>query len=124
LRSLHDALLIWLEYPVVILPFADWRATPKAGSRLWVDLESIDYPELQSEGKRLLSAAVPFTKSLLETPVEEQYHQEVDRVWIENINLTYVAFTRAVQRLYISAEMPNTPREGGNNAAAAVHLWL
>lgn len=113
-----------LEYPVVILPFADWRATPKAGSRLWVDLESIDYPELQSEGKRLLSAAVPFTKSLLETPVEEQYHQEVDRVWIENINLTYVAFTRAVQRLYISAEMPNTPREGGNNAAAAVHLWL
>ncbi len=113
-----------LEYPVVIFPYADWAAAPKAGSRLWVSLRDIEQPELSSHGKRLVSAAVPMTRKLEETPVGAQYREEVERVLLENINLTYVAFTRPVQRLYILAWLPAELSEGNSSPAPAVNRWL
>ena len=111
-----------LEYPVVIIPYADWKATPKPGSRLWIDLGEVEFEELNAQGRRLLSAGVSFTKSLLETPVQKQYEDEVERVLVENINLTYVAFTRPVQRMYILAAQPVATKDG--KMASAVNAWL
>lgn len=113
-----------LEYPVVLFPYADWKATPKPGSRLWVNLEKLDNPELSFGGKTLLSAAVPLTKSLEETPVGDQYRDEVQRVLLENINLAYVAFTRPVQRLYILAGLPTPSKESGSTSSSSVNQWL
>ena len=113
-----------LEYPVVLFPYADWTAAPKPGSRLWVRLEGLEEPELAHEGRRLLSAAVPVTRKLEDTPVGGQYLGEVQKVLLENINLTYVAFTRAVQRLYILAGLPPDTGEGTPAQSPAVNLWL
>lgn len=113
-----------LEYPVVLFPYADWTAAPKPGSRLWISLRGLEQPELSFRGKRLVSAAVPLTRKLEDTPVSGQYREEVERVLLENINLTYVAFTRPVQRLYILAGLPARPSESASPASPAVNLWL
>lgn len=113
-----------LEYPVVLFPYADWTAAPKAGSRLWVSLRGLEQPELSFSGKRLVSAAVPITRKLDDTPVSIQYREEVERVLLENINLTYVAFTRPVQRLYILAGLPPRTSESASPSSPAVNLWL
>ncbi len=113
-----------LEYPVVLFPYTDWTAAPKPGSRLWVRLEGLEEPELAHEGRRLLSAAVPVTRKLEDTPVGAQYLGEVQKVLLENINLTYVAFTRPVQRLYILAGLPPDTPEGASAQSTTVNLWL
>lgn len=113
-----------LEYPVVLLPYADWKVGPKSGSRLWLDLAALTDPSLSYEGRRLLSAAVPITKKLEETVAAAQYQEEVDKVLLENINLAYVGFTRAIQRLYILAAMPRLSGEAAAMPAPAVNYWL
>jgi ATP-dependent helicase/nuclease subunit A len=115
-----------LEYPVVLFPYADWKASPKTGSRLWVDLSETAKSDarLTYADKQLLSAAIPLTKKLDETPIFLQYQEEVDRVLLENINLVYVAFTRPVQRLYVLAALPPAAKDGSFSPSPSVNSWL
>lgn len=91
-----------LEYPVVIMAFTDWSFHPKVGQTMWVNLppESNIFKATQS-GKSLQTALVPMQKQLDDTPISEQYHNEMQKIFIENVNMLYVAFTRAVWRLHI-----------------------
>lgn len=94
-----------LEYPIVIIPFTSWSTGFKRGSRLWVDLENVAYEELKIDEnespKRLRSASVAVSKNLLETEIAEQYQAEEEAIFIENLNMLYVAFTRPTDKLYI-----------------------
>ncbi len=90
-----------LEYPIVILPYLNWNTGPRAGSELWVDISSLKYSELSSGGKALqatpfkvsIKKNITFGRDILET------HEEL--IFIENLNMLYVALTRPVERLYI-----------------------
>ncbi|MCP9754499.1 hypothetical protein EGI26_04890 [Lacihabitans sp. CCS-44] len=90
-----------LEYPIVILPYVNWKTSPRAGSELWVDISPLNYSELASEEKSLkatplkvsLKKNISFGRDILET------HEEL--LFIENLNMLYVALTRPVERLYI-----------------------
>ncbi|KQS28168.1 UvrD-helicase domain-containing protein [Dyadobacter sp. Leaf189] len=115
-----------LEYPAVIIPYANWKVTPNARlDRLWLDLEGMDYEELhlaQSPGydpKSLKTSMVSVIKELENTKAAEQYQNEKTRVLVENLNLLYVAFTRPVQRLYILAK-----RERNWNVGSQINYWL
>jgi ATP-dependent helicase/nuclease subunit A len=99
-----------LEYPVVIVPYANWKFTPNAMmDRLWVDMDDVDYEELTLPGpaeniansKKLRSSMVSVQKDLENTVLADQYLNERTRKLVETMNLLYVAFTRPVQRLYI-----------------------
>lgn len=94
-----------LEYPIVIIPFASWSVGFKRGSRLWVDLQGVDYEELivsdTEKPKRLLAASVGANNSLLDTEIAEQYQTEEEALFIENLNMLYVAFTRPTDKLYV-----------------------
>lgn len=94
-----------LEYPIVIIPFASWSTAFKKGSRLWVDLENIDYEELQladaDQPKRLRAASVSVGKNLMDTEIAKQFQAEEEALFIENLNMLYVAFTRPTDKLYI-----------------------
>lgn len=96
-----------LEYPIVIVPFTNWGTGFRNGSRLWVDLESVDYEELISEKSgvplRMRAASVTAKSSLLNTAIAEQYQTEEEALFIENLNMLYVAFTRPTDKLYIYA---------------------
>ncbi|HEY3249810.1 MAG TPA: UvrD-helicase domain-containing protein, partial [Ignavibacteria bacterium] len=81
-----------LQSPIVIIPYANW------------DTEMMDYFWASS-------SASPFDKSsaylvrgsrdLKESYFEEDYSSEFVMTKLDNLNLMYVAFTRAAERLYV-----------------------
>ncbi len=84
-----------LEYPVVILPLGNSPLKP-GRDRFWVDLEEDDIPELPT-------GIISNQQSLEETRFSYLYEEELYRSRLDNVNLLYVATTRAEDRLYIIA---------------------
>lgn len=82
-----------LEFPVVILPFTNWQVY-KANPG-WVDLAETDSP--------LPVGLFNLTQGLAEAGLEQFYEREKNEQYLDNLNLLYVAFTRAVERLHIIA---------------------
>ena len=126
IQTIHKAK--GLEYPVVIIPFADWSVEPQRQATIWVDLTTVDTAPLgvaMPDGSvgRLLNAQVALTKNLDTTPdeIREQYTNEISRTFIENMNLLYVAFTRPTDRLYIISERKAFATKLGQATAA---YWL
>jgi ATP-dependent helicase/nuclease subunit A len=97
-----------LEYPVVIVPFANWSTTPNNFSNLWVDLEGLTYPELSSAASTIKAAPLKYKKTLNETQIASQYKKELEYTKLEALNILYVAFTRPVDRLYVLAKKPRS----------------
>ncbi len=117
-----------LEFPVVIIPFANWRVEPINDSTIWLDLSAIRTDLLSYEnsaGKltRLLSAPAHTTGNLRKAPaaISAQYEEELTRTFIENMNLLYVAFTRPSDRLYIIAKASEFNKPGNQKD---VSYWL
>ncbi len=97
-----------LEYPVVIIPYAQWDTEPNNYSEFWADLETLDYEELeyqnQGQTKRLLSAPIKINSRMLMTDLSGQYYKEFEAIFIENLNMLYVAFTRAIDKLFVLSD--------------------
>lgn len=117
-----------LEFPVVIIPFANWRVEPMHESTIWLDLADIETDALThtagtGEYTRLLSAPTHTTSKLRHAPasVVAQYEEELTRTFLENMNLLYVAFTRPTDRLYVIAKASDFER--GNNQKD-ISYWL
>jgi ATP-dependent helicase/nuclease subunit A len=84
-----------LEFPVVIIPFCDWELAPPAiQSILWCKPDKDIFKEFP-----LLP--LKFSKNLLKTSYRSSYITENLLSYIDNLNLLYVALTRAVDGLYI-----------------------
>jgi ATP-dependent helicase/nuclease subunit A len=96
-----------LEYPVVILPFVDNTLAPMTNSILWAK----PLPEVYQDWGSL---PLGFTKSLLETKFSKAYYEEYFKTALESLNLLYVAFTRAVERLYIYSNLESKGAKTGN----------
>ena len=86
-----------LEFPIVIIPFADWDLSPGIRDILWVQTEKEPY-------KSIDFLPVRVTGSLQQTYFRRDYEQEKLYSHIDNINLLYVAFTRPKYRLYVLTE--------------------
>ncbi len=97
-----------LEYPVVILPFADWSLVPNNQATLWVELPEDLSKEFEIEvaknKRQLRTALIGLKKELSYTPIASQYEAELQKAFLENTNMLYVALTRPVQRLYITSK--------------------
>ncbi|MFN4145411.1 MAG: UvrD-helicase domain-containing protein [Runella sp.] len=124
-----------LEYPVVIIPYADWQFVPDAKShRMWVTLSPSDEfspteeTTQTSPHKQLKAGSVQMKSELEKTTdsIRKQYREECERVFVENLNLLYVAFTRPTQRLYVLAQQPskNTKGEIDENSKKKISYWL
>lgn len=116
-----------LEFPVVIIPFANWKVEPIADSTIWLDLTSLRTDVLAHEDKagrftRLTSAPANTTSRLRNAPepIAAQYEEEITRTFLENMNLLYVAFTRPTDRLYIISEA----KEFGKGQPNTISHWL
>lgn len=88
-----------LEYKVVLLPYADWNFTNQkgGGSTLWVNIAEAPFNKIE---------LLPLTmsKTLAYTYAKKQYQDEVRNICIDNLNIAYVALTRAKNALIIWAE--------------------
>jgi len=82
-----------LEFSHVILPFCDWRM--EHSDLLWC------VPQ-QSPFNQLPIAPIDYSmKSMNGTIYQKDYEQEHQQVIIDNLNLLYVAFTRASKSLFV-----------------------
>jgi len=80
-----------LEFPVVIIPFCNWEQYTQSDA--WVE---IDDPRLQ-----LPVAVVKLSEKVRSAGLETELEKEKQEQYLDNLNLLYVAFTRAAERLHI-----------------------
>ena len=125
-----------LQFPVVIVPFADWGVDPNTRSTMWLDLDGVVAEPLQiplpgGQSLRLPTAQVAVRRDLENGPdsVAEQYRYEADNLFLENMNLLYVAFTRPEDRLYVITERTKSKAKNGDEKAVSsgrrtVAQWL
>ncbi|MDX2303630.1 MAG: UvrD-helicase domain-containing protein [Microscillaceae bacterium] len=110
-----------LEYEVVILPFADWSFVPRSGQTMWVTLEdNLEPLYIPGTDKYLQTGLVQINQKLADTALAEQHHSEMQKTFIENFNMLYVAFTRAISRLYILCK--NTEFDSKNDRKGVNYL--
>jgi ATP-dependent helicase/nuclease subunit A len=79
-----------LEFKVVIVPFISWDLDhpPHSHPFLWIKPDVEPFNELGI-------VPVKYGKDITETIFESSYNEEKYSVYLDNINLLYVAFTRA-----------------------------
>ena len=103
-----------LEYSVVIVPFANW--THQANhERIWYNLADSSIPELEwNDHKLLYTYGKVAAKEIADvSELKSQSVQERHSIFLDSLNMMYVAFTRAKQRLHILTTLPDedTPHQ-------------
>ena len=107
-----------LEFKVVILPFLSWNLDhlPSKQPVLWVKPGIAPFNELGI-------VPVKYGKDLDSTIFAEYYKEEKYSVYLDNINLLYVAFTRAKDVLYgFSVDNPRSENTIGEVLKNALTL--
>ena len=90
-----------LEREAVIVPFANWSFDQKANTVFWCEPKVSPYNQLEI-------IPIPYSAKLENTIFREDYLQEKTYSYIDNLNIAYVAFTRAKSELFVFAEEPTT----------------
>ena len=84
-----------LEYPYVIIPFCDWQLEKQNDNILWCKPAEEPFSDLPI-------APVDYSqRQMMGTIYEHDYLQEHLQNTVDNLNLLYVAFTRACKGLYV-----------------------
>jgi len=94
-----------LEFPVVIMPFAEEDYSRKPKDKLWLDAEEQDFG---------LPKVLIDNSSAVEGFGEEAalvYNEKKQEELLDNINVLYVALTRAEEQLYVISNM-NLSKKG------------
>ena len=88
-----------LEFPVVLLPFANWSLFSNR-TEGWLELEPAENHGLPCAYIKLKRK----TEDILHQGIAQLCEQETDLQLVDNLNMLYVALTRAVDELYIIAK--------------------
>ncbi len=83
-----------LQYPAVILPFADWSMMPHRETLLWADTAMEPFA-------RLGRMPVGFRKTVADSAYSPHYYREMVYSHVDNVNTLYVALTRAEEELHV-----------------------
>lgn len=85
-----------LQFKYVLVPFCSWEVDHSRSPLLWVTTNVQPF----HQGGQL---PVQYSSKLKDTWFAEYYQQEKVRVYLDNLNLLYVAFTRAEHGLIVTA---------------------
>ena len=106
LMTIHKAK--GLESPVVIIPYANWE----------INISSRDYFWVSSEEEPFNSSSAYLVKAgsdLKESYFSDDYNNEFIMTNLDNLNLLYVALTRAKDRLYVISPQKGSKVKNMNN---------
>jgi len=82
-----------LQFHTVMIPYCTWELNPKQNPIVWCGRKKGFYD--------LELLPVSYSEKMKNTVFSEEYLQETTLSWLDNLNLLYVAFTRAEQNLII-----------------------
>jgi ATP-dependent exoDNAse (exonuclease V) beta subunit len=106
-----------LQFPIVIIPYCHWSFDHRGlnAKILWCKPE-------ESPFNQFSLLPVKYSSALSDTYFEKEYQAERFRVYVDHLNLMYVAFTRAMEGLFIFAPLP--ARDKLTDAADMLHKIL
>lgn len=82
-----------LQFDTLIIPFCDWDLFPAKSPIVWCGSKMGEY--------KLALLPVRYTKKMQDTVFIDEYREETANAWMDNLNLLYVAFTRAERNLIV-----------------------
>ena len=104
-----------LEYDNVLIPFCDWELEKTNGNTIWCSGDNKEKPYGE-----LPLIPIDFSKKMIGTVFEDDYKEEHLQNTVDNMNLLYVAFTRAGKNLFITGKKASksifTNLQNGNTA--------
>ena len=104
-----------LEYDNVLIPFCDWGLEKTVGNTIWCPGDNKEKPYGD-----LPLIPIDFSKKMIGTVFEDDYKEEHLQNTVDNMNLLYVAFTRAGKNLFITGKKASkttfTKLQNGNTA--------
>ncbi len=86
-----------LEFPNVIIPFCNWQMEPTGSTKknfLWCPTENSSFNEIEY-------IPILYEQKMLDSQFKNSYSEERQQIIVDNLNLLYVAFTRAKNNLFI-----------------------
>ena len=87
-----------LEFHTVLIPYCDWTIESEANMQLvWCNPQEAPFDELD---------LVPmyYANRMADSVYRKDYEEERLQLWVDNLNILYVAFTRAAKNLIILTE--------------------
>ena len=85
-----------LEKSAVLIPYCSWQLDPKAGG-----VTNIVWAAARGDGSDAGCVPVRFRQSMAESGFSEEFYREKVYAHVDNINLLYVALTRAKESLHV-----------------------
>ncbi|MDL2320053.1 UvrD-helicase domain-containing protein [Alistipes sp. OttesenSCG-928-B03] len=96
-----------LQYKAVIIPYCNWSLNPRPGTVLWADASRT------ADG--LGPMPVAYSEKMRNSPMAEDYYRELVLSHVDNLNVFYVAVTRAMEELHIMMPADAKRRENRIN---------
>lgn len=104
-----------LEYDTVFIPFCNWEMEDYGtkAPTLWCRNDEIeDTTELLDE--KFSTLPIKYTSEMENSLFAKKYQLEKLMMWIDNVNILYVATTRAKNNLFIYCEASSSPNTKSN----------
>ncbi len=99
-----------LENRAVLIPYCSWQLEPKSSG---AQSNNIVWAEAQGAAAAAGRFPVRFKKNMAESEFSEEFHRETVYSHVDNINLLYVALTRAAESLHVFV-----PQRGSGHVGA------
>ena len=107
-----------LQFRSVIIPFCNWKIDHEKHPVIWCNPQTAPFNKLER-------VPVKYVKGLALTEFYKDYFREKFYVFIDNLNLLYVAFTRAKESLFVMCPVPAKDgglTDAGQLVSSALHL--
>ncbi len=102
-----------LEFGHVIIPYCDWKM--EQDETLWCQPSEAPY-------NKLPVTLVDYSKNMRESIYAADYEEEHFQLTVDNLNILYVAFTRAAKSLFVTGKRKSTGTRSSRMAAVLEEL--
>jgi ATP-dependent helicase/nuclease subunit A len=83
-----------LEFHTVLVPFCDWKLEDAKNNQIWCEPKTAPFNELSL-------IPIDFGEKMAYSEFGKEYAEEKLQLWVDALNLLYVAFTRARHNLFV-----------------------
>lgn len=112
-----------LEAQTVFIPFCSWPKESTKANKIWCP--ACPSMNTAAGGEDILKyLPIKDSKEMQESDYQEEYNEEHINQRIDNLNMLYVALTRARDNLYISAAFDINAKEELSDKADHIGRWL